>query len=204
MTVDLRGHGLSDKPSDPQFYTEGKRWGEDLNTVIQAANLKSPVLIGWSIGAAVITNYLENFGDSHISGVVYVGGVIKHSPGLLLDTPAGKHSLGSTDLQEHLDGTRQFLELCFFQKPTQRVFELLYANAALASPDMSSVINQISIPAESALPRITKPVLLIYGDRDAVVYYDATIGFAKNLVQHATCIVYDGVGHSPFLGACRR
>ena len=36
ITYDLRGHGLSGKPSDAAAYREGRRWADDLAAVIAA------------------------------------------------------------------------------------------------------------------------------------------------------------------------
>jgi pimeloyl-ACP methyl ester carboxylesterase len=60
-------------------------------------------------------------------------------------------------------------------------------------PEMSRVIGQVSVPAEVALPRVTKPVLLIYGERDALVRHSATVSLAKKLMPHANSH-YHGAG----------
>jgi non-heme chloroperoxidase len=151
-----------------------------------------------------VTNYLSTYGDSHVAGVVYVDGVIEVRPDLLISHSAASAAIASDDLQQHLEGTREFLEQCFFQRPDPKGFELLYANAALASPEMSRVIGQISVPAEVALPRVTKPVLLLYGERDALVRQTATVSLAKKLMPHATAIIYEAVGHAPFLESPQR
>ena len=36
ITLDLRAHGLSDKPADPEADWDGKAWGEDQDSVIKA------------------------------------------------------------------------------------------------------------------------------------------------------------------------
>ena len=36
VAFDLRGHGLSDKPSDPKFYQDGRRWADEMQAVIAA------------------------------------------------------------------------------------------------------------------------------------------------------------------------
>jgi non-heme chloroperoxidase len=42
VTYDLRGHGDSDKPTQTRYYAEGKRWGDELATVIEAASVHRP------------------------------------------------------------------------------------------------------------------------------------------------------------------
>ena len=46
VALDMRGHGLSDKPHDG--YNDAKLWADDVNAVIQTLNLDHPVLSGWS------------------------------------------------------------------------------------------------------------------------------------------------------------
>ena len=33
VRMDIRGHGLSDKPSDPEAFTDGKNWADDIHAV---------------------------------------------------------------------------------------------------------------------------------------------------------------------------
>lgn len=52
----------------------------DLAAVIKATHARRPVLVGWSLGGTVISNYLALFGDECIAGAVYVDGVIELKP----------------------------------------------------------------------------------------------------------------------------
>src|SRR5690606_13481014 len=58
----LRGHGLSGKPVQAEAYTDGRRWADDLAAVIESIRAHKPVLVGWSLGGAVISNYLASHG----------------------------------------------------------------------------------------------------------------------------------------------
>ena len=42
VALDMRGHGLSDKPRDA--YNDSKLWADDINAVIQTLKLDHPVL----------------------------------------------------------------------------------------------------------------------------------------------------------------
>jgi pimeloyl-ACP methyl ester carboxylesterase len=44
VAMDLRGHGLSDKPHDA--YTDSKLWADDINAVIQSLDLDHPLCMG--------------------------------------------------------------------------------------------------------------------------------------------------------------
>ena len=73
---DLRGHGQSDKPLEPACYDSSDPWAEDIQTIIQTLDLKSPLLVGWSMGGWVVMDYLEHFGDSALAGVGLIGSSI--------------------------------------------------------------------------------------------------------------------------------
>jgi len=70
ITMDLRGHGESDKPADPTFYTTEKM-GDDILTVADACNLEHCVLCGFSFGGNV-GRYLAARSD-RISKLVMLG-----------------------------------------------------------------------------------------------------------------------------------
>src|SRR5438105_2855798 len=48
VAMDLRGHGLSDKPRDG--YADSKLWADDVDAVIRNLSLDRPILCGWSYG----------------------------------------------------------------------------------------------------------------------------------------------------------
>src|SRR6185436_5131590 len=48
IAMDLRGHGLSDKPRDG--YSESRLWADDIDAAIKALKLDHPILCGWSYG----------------------------------------------------------------------------------------------------------------------------------------------------------
>src|SRR5262245_40390004 len=54
VTYDLRGHGNSDKPFEPERYKDSKAWGDEVQAVMDATGLKRPVLVGWSYGGRVM------------------------------------------------------------------------------------------------------------------------------------------------------
>lgn len=204
ITYDLRGHGLSGKPADAQAYAEGSRWADDLATVIRATQARRPVLVGWSLGGAVISNYLARHGDADIAGAVYVNAVIELSPEQIVAHPELYRDLNSADLQTHLQTVREFLRLCFDTKPDERTFELLLANAAMASWDMQRAVQSMSIDAARGLGNARVPVLLLYGARDALIHPEPAMARAWQLNPRASGLLYAGSGHAPFMEEAER
>src|ERR1044072_3017206 len=75
VAVDLRGHGLSDKPRDS--YNDAKLWADDVSAVIESLRLDHPILCGWSYGPLVILDYLRHYGEARLGGIHFVGGITK-------------------------------------------------------------------------------------------------------------------------------
>ncbi|SQJ19255.1 Arylesterase [Serratia rubidaea] len=199
ITFDLRGHGLSGKPQQEAAYRDGKRWADDLAAVINNAQARRPLLVGWSLGGAVITNYLAAYGDSNISGAVYVDGVVELTPDLIPAHPQVYSAMTAERLGTHLDGERAFLRLCFYQQPDRVTFERLLANAALAAWPMQSAVPTMTIPLEQGLKNVRAPLLFIYGRHDALVNPQASLARARSVNPRIESQIYDDSGHAPFI-----
>jgi non-heme chloroperoxidase len=199
ITYDLRGHGLSDKPSGAEPYHDGRRWGEDLAAVIEGSHARRPVLVGWSLGGVVISNYLAMVGDRDIAGAVYVDGVVELTANQIVDHSQVYQDMNSPELKTHLDGERTFVGLCFNRRPDAATFDRLLANAAMASWDMQKEIPTMTVFASEGLGKAHVPLLFIYGGRDALVDTRATLDRATALNPHITSKVYAASGHAPFI-----
>jgi pimeloyl-ACP methyl ester carboxylesterase len=199
ITYDLRGHGLSDKPSGPEPYHDGNRWGDDLAAVIQGSHVRKPVVVGWSLGGVVISNYLAKHGDRAIAGAVYVDGVVELAPGQIVDHPEVYRDMNSPDLKTHLDGERTFVGLCFNHRPDADTFDRLLANAAMASWDMQKEVPTMTVFAAEGLGKARVSLLFIYGGHDALVDRRATLARAAALNPRIVSKEYADSGHAPFI-----
>ncbi|EIM90674.1 alpha/beta-hydrolase [Stereum hirsutum FP-91666 SS1] len=74
VRYDIRGHARSGQPNTPEAY-ESKRFAEDFEAVVDAFELKRPILAGWSMGAAVATDVCAHLPPSTLSGIIYLAGV---------------------------------------------------------------------------------------------------------------------------------
>ena len=199
ITYDLRGHGLSDKPQQAVAYSDGKRWADDLKAVIDQRHARNPLLVGWSLGGAVITNYLAAFGDHQISGAIYADGVVELTPALIPAHDNVYRDMISADLKMHLDGERAFLRLCFYQQPDSETFERLLANAAMASWSMQRAVMSMTIPLAQGLKHVRVPLLFIYGEHDALINPAASLKRAKQVNPAIQTRIYSHSGHAPFI-----
>ncbi|KPW83560.1 Pimeloyl-ACP methyl ester carboxylesterase [Pseudomonas congelans] len=204
ITYDLRGHGLSDKPENIEAYRNGRRYADDLATVLEATAGKRPVLVGWSLGGVVISNYLAAYGDAKISGIVYVDAVIELNAALITAHPHVYAGLSSDDLKTHLDALRTFLGLCFQIKPDAPTFERLLSSAAMASWTMTRATPAMTVDVAEGLPKAKVPVLMLYGSKDDLVNVQPSIARARQLNARIQSKVYENSGHAPFLEEASR
>ena len=52
--VDLRGHGMSDKPVGGEFYANGRLWASDLAAVLDHFGIEHVTMVAWSYGALML------------------------------------------------------------------------------------------------------------------------------------------------------
>ncbi|WP_040813658.1 alpha/beta fold hydrolase [Nocardia concava] len=72
IALDLRGHGYSDAPETG--YDDPKNWAADIAAVLAAEAVTSgAILLGWSYGGIVLSDYLTAYGTDAVAGVVYTG-----------------------------------------------------------------------------------------------------------------------------------
>ncbi|MFK7701296.1 alpha/beta fold hydrolase [Pseudomonas caspiana] len=199
VTYDLRGHGLSDKPEDSSAYLDGRRSADDLAAVMKATGSPRPVLVGWSLGGVVISNYLAAYGDADLGGIMYVDGVIELNAALITSHPEVYTGLASDDLKTHLEAISKFLALCFYTQPDVPTFELLLANAAMASWTMTRATPSMTVAAAEGIPKAKVPVLMLYGAKDQLVNVQPSMARAKQLNPRVQTKVYENSGHAPFL-----
>jgi non-heme chloroperoxidase len=203
IAYDLRGHGGSDKPVEKERYAQDGPWADELAAVIGAAGLKRPVLVGWSYGGRVITDYVRARGTGGIAGINFVAAVTKSGSELLGPGIRNIGGMLSDDLANNIAATRAFLRACFERQPDADEFETMLAyNMVIPAKVRVAVVNRVPNPGD-ILARLALPVLVSQGAQDQQILL-AFAQFTASAVPGATLSVYDGVGHSPFFEAAPR
>lgn len=205
IAYDLRGHGRSDKPTDDAFYTEGKRWGDELAAVIDAAHVRKPILVAWSLGGVVVINYLRDHGDRNISGVVFVDAVTHFSPELFGDgNTALVQPLQSPDTTIRIAATRRFIEACFAVPPQPVELDSILSNAGVLPAYVHAAVPRISLDyGDEVLRSLHVPTLIVHGERDGLTSTRMSRRTAS-LVAGARFSLYPDAGHAPFFDATNR
>lgn len=199
IAYDLRGHGRSDRPVGDAFYSEGRRWGDELAAVIEAAHLRRPVIVAWSLGGVVVTNYLRDYGDANLSGVVFVDAVTHFSTELFGQANSGLTvPLQSLDANLRAEASRRFMWACFAVPPSSAEFERMSNSAGVLPAGVTAAIMRISIDGgDKALRSIGVPTLVIHGEKDVLIL-SLMAERTVSLVPGARLSIFAGAGHAPF------
>jgi non-heme chloroperoxidase len=197
VTYDLRGHGNSDKPFEPEKYKESKGWADEVQAVIDGAKLKRPVLVGWSYGGRVIADYLAIHGAARLAGLNYVDAVSKSDPSFFGDGLKVQPLMFSEDLATNIAATRIFLHNCFEKQPSQDDFETMLAFNMMVPPKVRANMGGRTLSMDETLKALKLPVLVTQGAADKLILVAAAKHTAAT-IPGAKLSVYDGVGHAPF------
>jgi pimeloyl-ACP methyl ester carboxylesterase len=199
VAFDLRGHGQSDKPHDG--YSDCLQWADDVHAVIGELALDQPVLCGWSYGAIVILDYIRQYGESALGGIVFVDAITRLgsdaalsvlTPELLSLVPG----LFSNDVDESVRTVQSFLRLCFGDVSAEDSYSMLGYNLAVP-PSVRQALFSRSFDNDDLLPKLRKPVLVVHGEQDAIVK-PSIVEQHTSAVRHAQVRMIPDAGHAPF------
>jgi non-heme chloroperoxidase len=197
VTYDLRGHGNSDKPFEPERYKTGKYWAEELQAVMDATGLKRPVLVGWSYAGRVMADYLTILGSAKLAGLNYVDAGQKGDPSFFGPNLRNLPLMASEDLATNIAATRAFLHDCFSIQPSQEEYEVMLAFNMMVPPKVRLGMSNRPLQVDDMLRSLRLPVLVTHGAEDKNSNLIAAEYTAK-MISGAKLSVYQGIGHSPF------
>ncbi len=214
VAFDLRGHGNSGKPSQPEAYNRACIWAEDIEAVMAATGLEQPVMAGWSRGGLIAMHYVRCRGTDALAGIVMVG-----SRGRLVEVPlppagsaprSSQSDLESQDLRANMRGAERFALQMTATPPDPEWLKIStamnimappYARRAMRAPVMDPDGNVVTSYA-SLIGQLSQiPFMAILGADDAIRDSGDLAEAYRAAIPGATIHMYPGVGHSPFLEA---
>jgi pimeloyl-ACP methyl ester carboxylesterase len=208
VAFDCRGHGMSDAPLEPEYYTSSQSWADDVHEIIDQLGLNRPVLVGSSYGGYVICDYLRHYGDGRISGMNFAGGAVvlnEAAFGTLIGPGFLDHFPGAIadDLPTNIETIRSFVRACVARPLPQEVLENALCWNMVVPAKVRAALLMREIQNDDVLGRLTVPVLLSHGTADTVVL-PAMAEHTLAACPTATVSWYDGVGHLPFAEEAER
>ena len=198
IAMDLRGHGLSEKPREG--YADSRLWADDVDAAIRALSLDHPILCGWSYGPLVILDYVRHCGEDDIGGIHFVGGITKLGSEEALSVLTSEFlnlvpGLLATDAGESVRSLASLLRAFFFHEPSAADLYRMLGYCVTVPPHVRQALLSRSVDYDDLLPKIRKPGLITHGAADAIVK-PAIVDQHQASMAHAQVHVMANTGHA--------
>jgi non-heme chloroperoxidase len=201
VTLDIRGHGMSEKPLEPGHYVDEQLWADDIAAVIEQTRLVRPVLVGWSYGGFIIADYVRAYGEAGIAGINLVGGAVMMKPPTFDHIGPGflENAEGACapDLSTNIAAIRSFLRACTVQPLSDDDWSTALSWNMVTPAEVRGALISREIDGDDVLSTLSVPVLVTHGREDAIVL--------PSMAEHVLEVCgtaepswYDGVGHMTF------
>lgn len=204
---DLRGHGASEKPFAKEAYHDGKLWAEDISSVIEALELSRPVLVAWSFGGIAALDYLKQFGEAEVAGLVLVGALsqnaVKAATGHLGEATAYLKDMFSNNFATQYKASQSFITHMTEKPLSEEAASRQLAATMMTPPQVRLNLGSRKVDHTDTLQRLGLPVLCIHGAKDQVILPSSS----QHTLEHApnaSLEIYEGIGHAPFLESTER
>lgn len=200
VTYDIRGHGLSDKVD---YGLNMERFALDLKELIEYLELKDIVLVGWSMGAYVIFEYINLFGEDNLSKIC----IIDKGPKTLNDHSwdlglyNGEYTMedGLKDLEliknNFMEFGRKFIKRMtpyFDEKQIEIGLNRIMKNEpAILYKIWEDMIQRDYRPS---LEKITIPALIVFGGKST--FYSIEAGeYLKDNIKDSKLVIFHDCTH---------
>lgn len=202
ITLDERGCGQSGKPEGGYEIHE---LAEDLKAFVGKVGLKKPpILVGWSIGGAIVMDYLIHHQDDVDKAVLVAGAVPRVTP----DGPDFPWGLPEDQLNQIIAGLangrsrmptlRSITDLLFHADVGKPTKEWMFSISAQATWFVDQAFEDLTRrDYRQDFPKIRKVVGICHGRHDRLVPIEIGQFTAQNLPNKPPLVVFENSGHSP-------
>ncbi|HET7012958.1 MAG TPA: alpha/beta hydrolase [Streptosporangiaceae bacterium] len=204
ITYDRRGFGKSSQPTSGYDYDT---FASDLNSVMEALDLRGAMLVGHSMGTGEVTRYLGTYGSERVVKAVLVSPI----PPFLLKTDDNPEGLpgslfdgfihtaeadGPAWLKGFLDNFYN-IDILAGSRVSDQAYQASWNVAVGASATgVVACIPTWETDFRADLPRIDVPVLIIQGDADRILPFPNTGKRLPALLKDCELSVIDGGPHA--------
>lgn len=200
IALDYRGNGRS---SPTLIGHTMATYARDLRAFLVARDLHEAVLVGWSMGATVIWEYLRQFGSDRLAGFVNIdqAPVDSRRPDWPYRNELLKECAYLAIIQEdHATAARQIVRGMFKDPPTAEDEAWMVLEILRVAPPVAgvSLIADLAYDARPLLPQITLPTLLCWG-RHSPFTPLPTGEYIAQAQPNARLVIFEESGHCPFL-----
>ncbi|GBD55981.1 alpha/beta fold hydrolase [Gluconobacter wancherniae] len=202
IAFDRRGFGRSDQPWDGYNYD---RFADDIAELIEKLDLHEVTLVGFSMGGGDVSRYIARHGNDRVAKLALLGAVTP------IFRKTEDHPIGPDDAvfegirnalvqdrpQFFKDFWPAFYGINHGAKVSDGVLNQTLQIALQAS--LKATIDCVTAFSETDfrpdMGKINVPTLIIHGDDDQVVPFEATGALAAKMISNATLKIYPGAPH---------
>ena len=207
VSFDLRGHGASGKPWATEAYGGSEVWARDVAAVIAATGLERPVVVAWSYGTMVAMDYIREFGDKGVAGIILTGGQGALKP---FRMPTGdddpdaeefariRELRSSPDLIDYIRAGRRVIPLLTASPLPEEQSELFQAIGLMLPPYVRRAMAHRRLDNQDMVGQLSLPVLFCLGEKDNPFQLNDAAELAASH-DNMSLTVYEGAGHSVFV-----
>jgi non-heme chloroperoxidase len=203
ITYDRRGFGKSSQPAMGYDYDT---FAGDLNTIMEALDLRDVTLVGHSMGTGEVTRYVSRYGSARVARGVLVSPI----PPFLLQTSDNPDGLPGKTFDGFMQAARDdtpawmkgFLDNFYNMDKLRgtRVSEQAWQSSWNLAVSASAIAAVACIPTwetdfRADLPRLDVPMLVIQGDDDQVLPYPKTGARLPGMIGDLQSVVIEGGPH---------
>ena len=203
ITYDRRGFGASSQPWGGYDYDS---LTADLHALLEHLDLHDVTLVGFSMGGGEVVRYVATYGSARIAKAVLAAAVPPYlykaddNPDGALDDATIAGFLGgvTADRLAFLDQfTTGFFSAVGQLRVSEAQREYARAIAAFASPQGTlECINSFSrTDFRNDLASMTMPTLILHGDSDAIVPFEASGKRSHEAIAHSELVLIVGGPH---------
>jgi len=204
ITLDLRGHGQSDKPDHGYRIS---RLAADLRDLLTTLDLHDVTVLGWSLGCPVIWSYLELFGQDRLHSAIFVQQTPKQyfSPDWKLGHAACYDQAGLVFTQQQLtldpktfDKTN--LDQCLATEipEDEQTFLLREMAQSPAHARSALMADHTTHDWRDLLPHLQIPAFVCTAGKDAILGSEGPAWVAENM-PNAREVRFENSAHMLFI-----
>jgi non-heme chloroperoxidase len=207
ISYDVRGCGRSDQPGGGY---DLDTLADDLAAVIEGLELRDATLVGHSAGSAQIVRYLSRYGDDRVARAA----LVSTTAPFLLKTEGNPAGVDRAVLDDMISGLRDDRQrwAAVLANPWFGVGQpgvsispemldwavglFLQASPRAAIETIRAVYTTDLRPDARG---INIPTLIVHGDADVMVPFEASASRLAEEIPHAELKVYENASHGPFV-----
>ncbi|MFG2358825.1 alpha/beta fold hydrolase [Streptomyces sp. NPDC048521] len=204
VTYDRRGFGRSSQPVVGYDYDT---FAADLKALLEHLDLRDVALVGFSMGTGEVTRYLGRYGSDRVAKAALLGAI----PPFLLKTEDNPEGVDAS-VFEGIKAAVLKDRPAYFKDFLDNFYNVdMYAGSRISDQAWQNSFNvAVGASAWAAyacvdtwltdfrddLPKIDVPTLLVHGDADRILPYEATAKRLPGLIRDLTFVTVEGGPHN--------